>query len=49
MTTKCNGYIVNDKSDGGQDASLQTEMGNVNSSATRGFDRFVFAETKHGD
>ena len=29
LTTRCHGYIIGDKSDEGQDASLRVEMGNV--------------------
>ena len=28
LTTRCHGYIIGDKSDEGQDASLLVEMGN---------------------
>jgi len=31
LTTRCHGYIIGDKSDEGQDASLRVEMGNVGS------------------
>jgi len=30
LTTRCHGYIISDKSDGGQDASSPVEMGNTN-------------------